>query len=173
MLDAMRGRADLALRLQPDALRFQTAMVDARVDVEFGQTLVGDLGPALAPAIHHHGAVPVPHLQSEAVLVHRAHGQHDVGMGFGHAVLTPIPMHIDVGDHAPIDEFGLHEVAARSDALALRHFARDGEFDLSCELRVLPGLERLDIVPKPFAVAPCLRRVLRQHHLGMDDAALG
>src|SRR5206468_4313361 len=27
--------------------------------------------------------------------------------------------------------------------------------------------------PKPFAVAPGLRRILRQHHLGMHDAALG
>jgi hypothetical protein len=35
-LDPLRGRADLALRLQRNALRFQAAMVDARVDVEFG-----------------------------------------------------------------------------------------------------------------------------------------
>jgi hypothetical protein len=35
-LDACGGRADLALRLQRKALCFQTAMVDARVDVEFG-----------------------------------------------------------------------------------------------------------------------------------------
>ena len=37
ILDTLSGRADLALRLQCDALRFETAMVDARVDVEFGQ----------------------------------------------------------------------------------------------------------------------------------------
>src|ERR1700738_921838 len=29
-----------------------------------------------------------------------------------------------------------------------------------------------DMVPKPFAVAPFLGRTLRQHDLGMDDAAL-
>ena len=70
-LDALRGRADLALRLQRDALRFKAAMVDPRVDVEFGQPLVGQLRPAFAPALDHLGAVPVPHLWAEAVLVHR------------------------------------------------------------------------------------------------------
>ncbi len=70
-LDTLGGRADLALRLQRDALRFKTAMVDPRVDVEFGQALVGKLGPAFAPALDHLGAVPVPHLRAEAVLVHR------------------------------------------------------------------------------------------------------
>ena len=54
----------------------------------------------------------------------------------------------------------------------LRHLARKGELDLAGKLCVLPDLERLDIVPKPFAVAPSLRRILRQHDLGMDDAAL-
>ena len=95
-----------------------------------------------------------------------------MGMGLGHAVLGHVPMHIEIGDHAPIDEFGLHEVAGEFDALRLRHLARDGELDLAGKLGVLPDLERFDIVPEPFAVAPRLRRILRQHHLGMDDAAL-
>ena len=103
-LDTLRGRADLALRLQCDALRFQAAMVDARVDVEFGQALIGDLRPAFAPALDHLRAVPVPHLLAKTVLVHRAHGQHDMGMGFGHAVLGHVPMHIEIGDHAPVHE---------------------------------------------------------------------
>ena len=171
-LDTFGGRADLALRLQRDALCFQAAMVDPRVDVEFGQPLIGKLGPAFAPALDHLGAVPVPHLRAKTVLVHRAHGQHDMGMGFGHAVLGHVPMHIEIGDHAPIDEFGPNEVAGEFDALCLRHLARDGEFDLAGKLGVFADFERLDIVPQPFAVAPCLRRILRQHHLGMDDAAL-
>ena len=173
ILDTLSGRADLALRLQRDALRFEAAMVDARVDVEFGQALIGELGPAFAPALDHLRAVPVPHLLAKTVLVHRAHGQHDMGMGFGHAVLGHVPMHIEIGDHAPIHEFALHEVAGQFDALRLAHLARNGEFDLAGKLGVLADFERLDIVPKPFAVAPCLRRILRQHHLGMDDAALG
>ena len=170
--NAMRGRADLALRLQRDALRLQAAMVDARVDVEFGKPLVGKLGPALAPALHHLRAVPVPHLLAKTVLVHRAHGQHDMRMGFGHAVFADVPMHIEIGDHALIDELGLHEVAGEFDALCLCHLARNGEFDLAGKLGVLADFECLDIVPQPFAVAPRLRRILRQHHLGMDDAAL-
>ena len=55
----------------------------------------------------------------------------------------------------------------------LRHLARQGELDLAGELRVAPHLERLDIVPQPLAVAPRLRCIVRQHDLGMDDAALG
>ena len=96
-----------------------------------------------------------------------------MGMGFGASILGHIPVHIEIGDHALIDELGLHEVAGEFDALCLTHFARDGEFDLAGKLGVLADFERLDIVPQPFAVAPCLRRVFWQYHLGMDDAALG
>ena len=45
-------------------------MVDARVDVEFRQALIGELSPAFAPALDHLGAVPVPHLWAKTVLVH-------------------------------------------------------------------------------------------------------
>jgi hypothetical protein len=64
-------------------------------------------------------------------------------------------MHIQVGDHALIDKLGLREVAGQLDALRLRHLARNGELHLAGKLGVLPDLERLDIVPEPFAVAPC------------------
>src|SRR5205085_4703550 len=75
--DPLRGRADLALRLQRDALRLKAAMVDARVDVEFGQPLVGQFGPAFAPTLDHLGAVPLrseehtSELQSQSNLVCR------------------------------------------------------------------------------------------------------
>jgi hypothetical protein len=106
-------------------------VIDARVDVEFGQALIGDLGPAFAPALDHLCAVPIPHLRAKAVLVHRAHGQHDMGMGLGHPICTNIPMHIEVGDHAQTYELGLHEVAGELDALCLCHLAWNGEFDLA------------------------------------------
>lgn len=96
-----------------------------------------------------------------------------MGMGLRHAVFGHVPMHIEIGDHAPIDELRPNEVAGKLDALRLSHLARDGEFHLAGELGVLADLEGLDIVPEPFAVGPCLGRVVRQHHLGMDDAALG
>ncbi len=147
-------------------------MVDARVNVEFGQALIGNLRPAFAPALDHLRAVPVPHLRAETVLVHRAHGHHDMGMGFGHAVLAHIPMHIEIGDHAKIYELRPREVAGEFNALRLRQFARNGEFHFASKLGVLADFERLDIVPEPFAVLPHSGRVLRQQHLGMDDAAL-
>jgi hypothetical protein len=159
------------LRLQRDALCFQAAMVDPRIDIEFGQALIGKRGPAFAPALDHLRAVPLPHLLAKAAFVHRAHGQHDMGMGFGHAVFGHIPMHIEIGDHAPIHEFAPNEVAGEFNALGLIHLARDGEFDLAGKLGVLADFERLDIVPQPFAVAPKPRRILWQYHLGMDDAA--
>jgi hypothetical protein len=84
---------------------------------------------------------------TKAVLVYRPHGQHDMGMGFGHAVFGRVPMHIQIGDHAPIDEFAPNEVAGQFDAVALIHLARDGEFDLAGKLGVLADFERLDIVP--------------------------
>ena len=171
--DTLRRRADLALRLQRDALCLQTSMVDPRIDVEFDQAPIGDLRPAFAPALHHLSAVPVPDLPAKTVLVHRAHGQHDMRMGLGHAILGHVPMQIEIGDHAPIDEFAANEVAGQFDPLSLCHLAWNGEFDLAGKLRILADFEGLDIVPEPLAVAPCLRRIFRQHHLGMDDAALG
>ena len=66
ILDAMRGRADLALRLQRYALCFQAPMVDARINVEFDQPLVGKLSPAFAPTLNRPGVVPVPHPFSAA-----------------------------------------------------------------------------------------------------------
>jgi len=173
ILDPFGGRTDLALRLQRDALCLQAAMINARVDVELGKALVGELGPAPPPALHHLRAVPVAHFPAKAVLVDGAHGQHDMGMGFGHAVLGHVPMDIEIGDHAPIDKLAPNEVAGQFDTLSLAHLARDGEFDLAGKLGILADLERLDIIPQPFAVAPCVRRIPRRHHLGMDDAALG
>lgn len=96
-----------------------------------------------------------------------------MGMRFRRAFFADVPMHIEVGDHAAIDEFGLHEVAGQLDALCLCQLARQSELYLAGKLGILADFERLDIVPEPLAVAPCLGRILRQQHLGMDDAALG
>ena len=170
-LDPLRGCADLALRLKPDALRLKAAMVDARVYVEFGQTLVDMFGPAFPPAFHHFRAVPVADLLAETILVHAAHGQHDMGMGFRHPALTDVPMHIQIGDHALVDKLISREVAGEFDALCLRHLAGNGELHLAGKLGILANLERLDIVPEPFTVAKMLRCSFRQHDLGMDDTA--
>lgn len=147
ILDPLRGCTDLALWFECDALCFQAAMVDAGIDIEVGQSLIGTLGPMFAPALDHLGAVPVPHFLPEAVFIDRAHGQHHMGMGFGASVLSDIPMHIEIGDHALINEFRLHEVAGQFDALRLCQLAREVEFALPRELGVFPHFEGLDIVP--------------------------
>ncbi len=94
-------------------------------------------------------------------------------MRLGTAILCPVPMHIEIGDHALADKLSLNKVARQFDALRLAEFTRQGKLHFAGKLRILADLERLDIVPKPFAVPPGLRRILRQHHLGMDDTALG
>jgi len=112
------------------------------------------------PALDHRGPVPVSRLPAKAVLVHHPHGQHDMGMGFGHSVFGHVPMHIEIGDHALIDEFAPNEVTSEFDAVTLTHLAWDGEFDFAGELGIPADLERFDLVPQLFAVTPCLRRIL-------------
>ena len=82
-------------------------------------------------------------------------------------------MHIEVRDHAAIHELGLHEVAGEVDPLLPGHFAGDGELDFAGQLRVLALLERLDIVPEAFAVAPLFGCALGQQDLAMLDAGAG
>ena len=97
---ARSGGADLVLRFQRNALRLQAAVIDPRIDVEFGKALVDVFGPALAPLLNQLGLVPLPHLCAEPVFADLAHGEHDVGVRFGLAVRTNIPMDIEVGDHS-------------------------------------------------------------------------
>ena len=167
-----RGGADLVLGFEVDSLSVQTAMIDTRIDIEFGKPGIDVTGPALAPLFEQRGCIPVPDLGAEAVLVDRARRQHDMSMGFGETVGADIPMHIEIGDHAAIDELGLHELAREANALRLVQLARDRELDLAGELRVLAKLGRLDRIPELFAVGEILRRAVRQHHFAVDDARL-
>jgi hypothetical protein len=169
---ARSGGADLVLRLQRNALRLQAAVIDPRVDIEFGQALVDVIGPALAPLLDQLGLVPVAHLRAEPVFADLAHGEHDMGVGLGLAVRANIPMDIEVGDHALFDELGLGKLPRQLDALFLGQLARNGEFDLAGKLRVLALLGGLDRVPELFPVGEFLRRAFRQQHFGMDDPVL-
>ena len=47
-----------------------------------------------------------------------------MGMRPGEAVFADVPMDIEIGDHALVDEVVLHEVASQFDALCLVQFAR-------------------------------------------------
>src|SRR3546814_21035865 len=59
-----------------------------------------------------------------------AHRQHDMRVRLRQPVGTDIPMDIEIGDHAPVDELGLYKITSELDALFLRHLARDRELDL-------------------------------------------
>src|SRR3546814_12316717 len=122
MTHSVPTRRASELRFEREPLRFETAVSDARVDVEFGEAAVHMIGPALAPLLDEFGAVPVADLRTEpgfTILVDDdlAHRQHDMGMGFGESVGPDVPMDIEVGDHACINELALHKVAGKLDAL--------------------------------------------------------
>src|SRR3954469_14453734 len=65
--DQLCGRADLA-RLQCNALPFQAAEIDRRVDVELGQEFMGDL----RPAFDHLSVVPLQPVPPTAHMVSMA-----------------------------------------------------------------------------------------------------
>ena len=95
-----------------------------------------------------------------------------MGVRLGQSVRPDVPVNVEVGDHAAIDHLALDKVAGQLDALRLVHLAGNGELDFAGELGVLTLLAGLDRVPKGGAVRQVLGRAIRQHHLGMDDAAL-
>jgi len=129
--DARGGGADLVLRFQRNALCFQAAVIDPCVDVAFRQSAVHMIGPALAPLLDQCGLVPVADLGTEAVLGHAAHRQHDMRVRLGLAVVANVPMDIEIGDHAFLDELGFHELARQLDVFFLRQLAGQGELDLA------------------------------------------
>src|SRR3546814_3426230 len=67
------------------------------------------IGPRFAPVGEKFGAVPVADFGSKTLLVHLAHGQHDMGVWLGFAVSADIPMNIEVGDHPAIDKLARSE----------------------------------------------------------------
>src|SRR3546814_10004335 len=75
---AGRCGADLVLRFERNTLCFETAMIDADIDVKFGKTGVDMIRPALAPLLDKMGSVPVAYLRAKPVFAHLAHGEHDM-----------------------------------------------------------------------------------------------
>ena len=72
------------------------------------------------------------------------------------AVRPDVPMHIEIGDHPPINELGLDKIPRQLDALRLAHLSGYRELDLAGELGVLAHLAGLDLVPQRLAVLPAL-----------------
>src|SRR3546814_21052675 len=88
---AGRCGADLVLRFERNTLCFETAMIDADIDVEFGKTGVDMIRPALAPLLDKMGSVPFADLRAKTVFAHLSHGAIDILV----TVPTPIGHHID------------------------------------------------------------------------------
>ena len=174
---ARRRGADLVLRLEVDTLRCQGAMIDARVDIEFGEPRVNMIGPRLTPMAQQLGAIPVAHLGTKLggfviADLNLAHRQHDMRVRPRQPVRAHIPMDIEIGDHPALDELGLHEVAGQFDALLPGHLARDRELDFAGELGILANLHRLDIIPELFSISPLFRRAFGEQHFAVNDARL-
>jgi hypothetical protein len=166
------GGTDLVLGFEPDALRLKAAVVDARTDIQFGQPRIDVLGPGFTPGCKQLGPIPVAHLGAEPVFADLARRQHDMGVRLGLAVGADIPMQVEIGDHPAIDERALDEVARQPDALGLVQLARNRKLDLARQLGILAQLGCLNRIPQLFPIVPRLRRAIRQHHLGMNDAGL-
>jgi hypothetical protein len=78
-------------------------VIDAGVYVEFGETRIDMVRPALAPILDKRRAVPVSCLAAETVRADLAQAEHDMGVGLGLSIRAFIPMHIEIGDHAARD----------------------------------------------------------------------
>src|SRR3546814_13305554 len=86
-----------------------------------------------------------------------------MGMGFGESVGPDVPMDIEVGDHACINELALHKVAGKLDALRLDHLAGACELDLPGGLRIHAVFYGLDTFPKHPEWTPLRLRARGQH----------
>src|SRR3546814_14732774 len=106
------------------------------------------IGPSLAPVVQQVGSVPVANLGAKALLVHLAHRQHDVRVRLGLTVSADIPMHIEIGDHAALDNFAFDKLACQPNAFGLMQLARDGELNLAGKLRVLAHLGGFNTAPR-------------------------
>ncbi len=71
------------LGLEFDALRFQGAVIDPGIDVEFGQPRVDVFGPGLTPVGEQLGLVPLAHFGAEALVGDLPQSQHHMRVGFG------------------------------------------------------------------------------------------
>jgi hypothetical protein len=168
-----RGRADLVLGFKVNALIFEGTVIDPGVYSEFPQALIDMGAPGLPPMLQQLIAVPFAHLGAEPVLVHAAHGQHHMGVGFGPTIRTDVPMHIEVSDHAAGDKLIPDKVPRELYSIGLIKLARNGELDLTGKLGITALLADFDRIPDLLAIMELVGHILRRQHLGMNDAALG
>lgn len=60
-----------------------------------------------------------------------------MGMGFSVPIGADVPVHVEIGAHAALDELGSHEVARHGNRVGLFQFPWQRELDLARELCVL------------------------------------
>src|SRR3546814_17373496 len=89
------------------------------------------IGPRFAPVGEKFGAVPVADFGSKTLLVHLAHGQHDMGVWLGFAVSADIPMNIEVGDHPALDQLATYKDTGKPDSLLMVQLAREGKLNFA------------------------------------------
>src|SRR3546814_17573813 len=98
------------------------------------------LRPGSAPMGHQFGAVPITDLGTELgrsvfAAADLAHRQHDMRVRPCQSVGADVPMDIEVGDHAALDEPVSDEVAGQLDPLPLGHLPRATETSFASTLR--------------------------------------
>ena len=150
------------------------AMVDPGAEPACGELLVDAHGQLLAPLLHQGRGVPGPLLGPEAGGPDPAQRQEDVGMDLGAAAVRHglAAVHVEIGDHAPVDEQLLHEGPGQLDVLGIRELVRQREFHIAGKLGVLAPLPRLHVVPQPLPVGERVRSPRRQQDRRVQEVGL-
>ncbi|MNQ29567.1 hypothetical protein D3C85_428800 [compost metagenome] len=165
VLSSRACRTDLVLRLQVNSLIFKRAVIDPSVDIQSSEVFVRVLRPCFAPMRKKLYAVPVSDLCPEPLVLRLSHSQHHVSVRLGRTVFGSVPMHIEVGHHAPVDELLLHERSSQLDPIHAAHFTRNGKLHLARKLGVFSLLDGLNFIPKRLAILPALRGLLWSKNL--------
>lgn len=176
VLQGLRVRAEMCGWFPVDALVFEAAMVDARLEAVLLEGAVLVLGPAFPPVFDQGFLVPVPVLGAKSVALDDvAHGQQHMGMVVGPVAAFGRGVNGDIGDHAKGDVFGFEVVPQQLDVLLVGQFVREGEFEAAGELGLVAAvalvLAVLDLVPEALTIEHPLRGVLRGEYQRIQDAA--
>jgi hypothetical protein len=134
-------------RLKFDALVPIAAVIEPNVVAGAEQVFVGQVSPVLAPLFELSNLVPFRDFAAETVRVNLSHREHQVDVR-----IIPLPVDVQVGDHAARNELASDEVTRQCDGLLAVELLRQGELDITRELSVFAFLAGLDRVPKRLAI---------------------
>ncbi len=94
-------------------------------------------------------------------------------MGLRRAVLRLPPVNVEIGHHATGHELLAHKITGQRDRLRLAQLARQSQFDLPRQHRIVPALDGGHFVPQCLAVQPPGGRRPRQQDFRMHHPAFG